>query len=105
MRRVRASELHGISEICERAVDVAAFAELAASIHADILVGTLRSIAGEPAVDPIDRRGFRCEGATENTTTEVVSQQHIARLAVEADKGVVSYRIATLLDHESKVDR
>lgn len=105
VRRVRTGEFHGISEVCECAVDVAAFPKLPASIHADIFVGALWRVAGEPAVDPIDRRGFRGEGATEDPTTKVVGQQNIARFAVEADESVVSCRISALLDHESKVDR
>ncbi len=74
VQRVRAGELHGISEVCKRPVDIAAFSKLAASIHADILVGALWIVAGKPAVDPIDRRGFRRESATKNSATEVVSQ-------------------------------
>jgi len=105
VRRVRTGEFHGISEVCECAVDVAAFPKLPASIHADIFVGALWRVAGEPAVDPINRRGFRGEGATEDPTTKVVGQQNIARFAIEADESVVSSRVPTLLDHESKVDR
>ncbi len=79
LRRVRAGEIHNISEVCELAVDVVAFSKLAASIHADILVGALWRVAGEPAVDPIGRRGFRCGGATENPATDVVSQSTSCR--------------------------
>jgi hypothetical protein len=86
-------------------MDVATLSELTASIHADILVGTLWRVAGEPAVDPIDWRCFRCKGATKDSTTEVISQKDIARFAVEADERVVPSGIATLLDHKTKINR
>jgi hypothetical protein len=86
-------------------MDVAALSKLTTSIHADILVGTLWGVAGEPAVDPIDGRCFRCEGATKDTTTEVISQKDIASLSVEADERVVPSGIATLLDHKTEINR
>ena len=86
-------------------MDVAALSELTTSIHADILVGTLWGVAGEPAVDPIDGRCFRCKGATKDSTTEVISQKDIASLSVEADERVVPSGIATLLDHKTEINR
>jgi hypothetical protein len=85
-------------------VDVSTFAEFTASIHANIFVETFWSVAGEPAVDPIDRRGLRCESTTKDPPTEVVGQQDIAGFAVHANKSIVPNCVPTLLDHETEVD-
>jgi hypothetical protein len=54
MGRVRTGELNRVSEIGEGLVDVTAFSEFSAAIHTNVLVEALGSVAGEPAVDPVD---------------------------------------------------
>ena len=61
-------------------------------------------LACKPAVDPVDRWGLCCESAAEDSATEMVGEKNIACLAVEADKVVMAGGVATLLDHETKVD-
>jgi hypothetical protein len=90
VRRVWTGQFHGISKVRKRTMDVATLSELTTSIHADILVGALWRVAGEPAVDPVDGRCLRCEGAAKNPATVVIGQENIARFAIEADESVVS---------------
>ncbi len=85
-------------------MNISALPELSSAVHANILVGALWGVTGKPAVDPVDRWGLGCEGAAEDSPTEMVGEEDIACLAVEADKIVVSGRIATLLKHEIEVD-
>ena len=71
-------------------MDVAALSELTTSVHTEVLVGTLWRVSGEPAVNLINGRCLHCKGAAKNPATEVIGQEDIARLAVEANKSVVS---------------
>jgi hypothetical protein len=85
-------------------VNISALPEFSSAVHANILVGVLWGVTGKPTVDPVDRWGLGCEGAAEDSATEMVGEEDIAGFAVETDKIVVSGRIATLLDHETEVD-
>ncbi len=105
VQEIRAGELHGVSKVCERSMDVPALAEFASAVHAHVLVGALRRVACQPAVDPIDWWRFRCESLSENPATEMVSEKDVAGFAVEANEVVVSIGIAALLNHEPEVDR
>jgi hypothetical protein len=86
-------------------MDVPAFAKFASSVHAHVLVGALRRVARQPAVDPIDWWRFRCESSSENPATEMVGEKDVACFAVEANEVVVSFGIAALFNHEPKVNR
>jgi hypothetical protein len=85
-------------------VDVPTLAEFATSIHAHVFVGALRRIARQPTVDPIDWWRFCCESSSKNSATEMVGEKDVAGFAVEANKIVVSFGVAALLNHESEVD-
>lgn len=105
VRRVRAGKFHGVPNIGKGTVHVSTFTKLTASTHADILVVSLWGIAGTPAIVPIDGRSLRCECMSKDLTAEVIGEQSIARLAIKANKSLVSSQIATILDHETKVNR
>jgi hypothetical protein len=85
-------------------VNVATFTEFSAVIHANIFVGTLGSVAGEPAVDPVDRWGLCRKGSSEYQSTEMVGEEDVAGFAIETDKIVMSVGVAALLGHETKID-
>jgi hypothetical protein len=85
-------------------MNISALPEFSSAVHANILVGVLWGVTGKPTVDPVDRWGLGCEGAAEDSATEMVGEEDVACFAVEADKIVVSGRIATLLNHETEVN-
>jgi hypothetical protein len=85
-------------------MDISALPDFSSTVHANVRVGALWGVTGKPAVDPVDRSGLGCEGAAEDSATEMVGEEDVACFAVETDKIVVSGRIATLLNHETEVD-
>ena len=74
VRRIWSGEFDRVTEIYKGAVDVSAFTEFASAIHANIFVGTLRSIAGKPTIDPVNGWGLCREGSSKDSAAEVVGQ-------------------------------
>jgi hypothetical protein len=85
---VGASELGLIAEISESIKDFAAASKLSTTIHPNIFSVTSGCIVGEPLIQPIHRRGFGGECATDQPATEMVSNQDVACLAVVTDQVV-----------------
>ena len=71
-----------ISEVGEGVENLATTAELASAVHADIFIGSGRRVTSQQLIEPIDGRGLGGEGATNQTTTEVVGDEDVAGFAV-----------------------
>ncbi len=104
MRGIGAGQLCLISEVGEGVENLTTTAELASAIHADKLIGTGWRVTSWPLIEPIDGRGVGGEGATNQTTTEVVGDEDVAGFAVMSHSIVETFGIRALLDHESKIN-
>ena len=60
--------------------------------HRHPCVGTRRGVARKPLIEPVDRRRFGGESTTNQTPTEMISDEEV----------IEAFRIGTLLDHERK---
>ena len=101
---VRASELGLIAKVGESIKDFAAAPKFSTTIHPNIFFVTSGCIVGEPLIQPIHRRGFSGECATDQSATEMVGDQNVACLAVVTDQVVETLGIGALLHHESEID-
>ena len=63
-----------------------------------------RLFTPEILVDPVDWRRFSCEGATNQTSAEMVSDEDVTRFAIVSHQVVKTFRIGTPLDHERKIN-
>jgi hypothetical protein len=105
MRGIGTSELDNVSEVGERAMNVAALSKkFASAIHTNVTVGAIWSIVCQPLVYPIHWGRLCRESLSIETPTEVISEQDVASFAVVPDKIVESRRVTTLLYHETKID-
>ena len=79
--------------------------ELATTIHANIFVGAIGSVVGQPIVEPLHGRSFGGKSTTVEATAEIVCDESITGLAVDTDQTVLTLGIAAPLHHEAEIDR
>jgi hypothetical protein len=104
MRGIGTSELDNVSEVGERAMNVAALPKFASAIHTNVTVGAIWSIVCQPLVYPIHGGGLCRESLSIEAPTEVISEQDVASFAVVPDQIVETRRVTALLHHETKID-
>jgi hypothetical protein len=101
---VGTSELGLVTKVGESIKDLAAAPTFPTTVHPDIFPGAGGCIIGEPLIQPIHRRGFDGERATDQSTTEMVGDQNVTCFAVMADQAVETLGVGALLHHESEID-
>ena len=101
---VGTSELGLITKVGESIKDFATAPEFSTTIHPNVLSVTCGCIVGEPLIQPIHRRGFGGECATNQSATEMVGDQNVAGFAVVTDQVIETLGVGALLDHESEID-
>ena len=69
---VGASELGLVTEVCESIKDFATASKFSTTVHPNIFARAGGCIVGKPLIQPIHRRGFGGERATDQSTTEMV---------------------------------
>jgi hypothetical protein len=90
MGRIGASQLDSISVVGKRAVDIATLSKLSSAIHANVSIGASRRVVCEPIVDPIHGGSFGSKRPSIKSSTEMISNQNVTCLTVDADEIAVT---------------
>ena len=95
-RGIGTSKVYSVVMLGEDGKNLGAVAKFAALVHDDVLVGDIRRIASEPAIEPIDGGFLGTTSRTLNLTTVVVGDGDIASFAIEA--GVLFEMLGVKID-------
>jgi hypothetical protein len=101
---IRSSRAHDITKFLKEVKNARVPCHLPAFIHLRIEGGgRLRSKLREPTITPGERRDLAGGGHTPKKITEMVSNEEVRSLAVEANKFLEMSRVLCTLDNESEV--
>jgi hypothetical protein len=90
----------------EKIEDLLAAPELTAEIEADILIGNVlaETMGGEPLIQEVERGRLTPEAPAIDPTTEVVRDQAVTSLTMQAFETLVASRVLRVLNQKSKID-
>jgi hypothetical protein len=86
-------------------MNVTTLSQLTATIHSNIFVWTIRGVVGKPIVYPFQGRSLVSKRTTVETAPVVIRVQSVARFPIQSNQVVLSFCVATTLDHETEIDR
>jgi hypothetical protein len=107
VRRVCSGHLDGITSIAEKLKNSSTIGKIAATIHANILVGNIarETLGSKEAIEELERRSLGDKSFATECTTMMISYEDVASLTMKAKEAIVARSIGRTLDNKTKVNR